>query len=203
MDERFRFRLPFEFDNDDKLGPWDILLSENAVKNLKQLGVSTTNKVLKKLGQLSTGAWIQHQLVNIIRSDTTLTYEVKLSEKDDPKIIWQIDSGFSTRQSLLMQNIKVWAITNNQEEIENVLENLEMAHQVYTAEHINRCAVEVSQDGVTLPKVFEGEEAMKSTESRLDVLQEDDERMLEVHKALVTNKFVPLSTVEYAYYYIL
>jgi len=194
MDEK-RFRLPFEFDKDDKLGPWDILLSENAVKDLKQLGVSATNKVLKILGQLSTGAWIKHQ-INIIQSDIAPTYELKLPEKDDPKIIWQIDSDFSTRQSLLMQNIKVWAITNNQEEIEDVLENLEMAHKVYTTEHINRCAVEVSEDGVTLPKIFEGEESIKSSESRLDVLQADDERMLQVHKALVTNKFVPLSTVE-------
>jgi len=50
--------------------------------------------------------------------------------------------------------------------------------------------------GKVLPKILEDEE-IKSSDDRLHSLQVDDEKLLEVHKMLVTNKFVPLSKVKY------
>ena len=56
------------------------------------------------------------------------------------------------------------------------------------------CATE--RLGKVLPKILEDEE-IKSSDDRLHSLQVDDEKLLEVHKMLVTNKFVPLSKVKY------
>lgn len=57
------FRLPFEFNNTDRLGPWDILLSEDAVKEMRQLeSIETVELVMKILKQISSGAWDKYKL---------------------------------------------------------------------------------------------------------------------------------------------
>lgn len=51
MEEKHRiFRLPFEFNITDKLGPWDVLLSEDAVKDMWQLeSIETIELIMKTL----------------------------------------------------------------------------------------------------------------------------------------------------------
>ncbi|CAG8809422.1 20144_t:CDS:2, partial [Racocetra fulgida] len=136
------FRLPFEFDDDDKLGQWDILLSENAIKDIQKL------------------------------------------ESD-------VDYGFSIRIYEFTQLVKVWAVAEN---IDEILKNLALAHESYTKEHSAKCRYrQTSQDGSNLPIIFGGEETTKSSEDGLRDPQLDDEKLLEIHEMLVTNKFTPIS----------
>jgi hypothetical protein len=52
-------------------------------------------------------------------------------------------------------------------------------------------------NNVILPMTFEDEEETESPENGLHNSLIDDDRLLKVHKMLVTNKFVPLSRVKY------
>ncbi|RIA86623.1 hypothetical protein C1645_325835 [Glomus cerebriforme] len=183
------FDLPFEFDDEDRLGPWDILLSEDVIKDMRKLeSPLKTDAVMKKLGQLSSGAWNKYGFRHIALSHTIPVYEIELLDDSGLKILWQVDYGFSIRSYLLTQLVKVWAVTASHERIRETLENLEMVRRIYTAQHIHRCTVE-QNEGIILPKIFEDEE-IKSMEYGSQI---DDERLLEVHKMLVTNKFIPLS----------
>ncbi|CAG8557498.1 4389_t:CDS:2 [Acaulospora colombiana] len=189
------FRLPFEFSDDDKLGPWDVLLSEDAVEDMRQLETPLTTKaVMNKLGQISSGEWDRHRLrctvANTSSSNSVNVYEILLPEQGELRILWQVDRGFSTRSHSFMQLVRIWAVTANQEQICETLSNLEMVHQVYTPAHIQQCAT--GNNEIVLPKVCEDDE-VKSTDDRLCDQQADDERLLKVHKMLVTNKFIPLS----------
>ncbi|CAG8547507.1 18433_t:CDS:10 [Acaulospora morrowiae] len=187
------FRLPFEFDENDRLGPWDILLSEDAIKDMGKLESPIKIKVvMKKLGQISSGEWVKHGLRHKVSSSDIPVYEVKLPEYD-LTILWQVDYGFSIRSYSDMQLVKIWAVTANQEQIHTTLENLAMVHQVYTDKHNRYCSIPESECDIILPTYFECEGETKSTDEELFGPKMDDERLLEVHRMLVTNKFIPLS----------
>ncbi|CAG8557951.1 6165_t:CDS:10, partial [Ambispora leptoticha] len=188
------FHLPFEFDENDKLGPWDILISEDAIKDMSYLESPLEIKaVMKKLGHISSGAWDKHGLKCLAPSLSIPVYETELHDHDGLKILWQIDYGFSVRSYMLMQLVKVWAVTTDKDQIDKILEYLKILHQVYTVEQSSRCAVQqVGRNDIIIPKVFEDEQT-KSTENEFYSDQMDDERLLEIHKMLVTNKFIPLS----------
>jgi hypothetical protein len=193
------YHLPFEFNDDDKLGPWDILLSEDTIKDLRQLESSPKiiRVIMKKLGQLSLGEWDKHELRHTVQTHTIPVYEIELPDNAGLKILWQVDYGFSIRSKTFTQLVKIWAVTANQERIRKILENLSIINQAYTSEHL--CEVrQADEDNVILPIVFgDEEEEPESPENGLHDLSTDDERLLEVHKMLVTNKFVPLSRVKY------
>ena len=83
-----RFRLPFEFDDDDNLGPWDILLSEDTIKDMRRLESPRTIKaVMKKLGQISSGAWNKHGLLHKVQTHAIPVYNVEISGNDDLRIL--------------------------------------------------------------------------------------------------------------------
>ncbi|CAG8476933.1 5442_t:CDS:10 [Acaulospora colombiana] len=182
------FRLPFEFSNDDKLGPWDVLLSEDAVKDMRQLeSPLKTKAVMKKLGHISSGAWDRHGLrctiANPSSSNSVDVYEILLPEQDELRIFWQVDRGFSTRSQSFKQLVRIWTVTANQEQICETLKNLEMVHQVYTPVHIQQCAT--GNNEIVFPRVFEDDE-VKSADDRLCDQQADDERLLKnLFKSLV------------------
>jgi hypothetical protein len=69
-------------------------------------------------------------------------------------------------------------------------------HQVHTSKHL-RVIQQADKDNVILPKNFIDEEVTESLENEFNDLLMDDEKLLEIHKMLVTNKFVPLSRVKY------
>ncbi|CAG8468533.1 12444_t:CDS:10 [Ambispora leptoticha] len=188
------FRLPFEFDENDRLGPWDILISEDAIKYISHLeSLPMIENVMKNLRKISSGTWNKHRLNNMISSFSIPVYELELHDHDVLKIIWQVDSGFSVRSYLLTQIVKVWTITDSRDQIDKTLNNLRMLHQVYTDEQSYRCTIrQIGKNGIILPKIFE-EGEKKSTENKFYSSRMDDERLLEVHKMLVTNKFIPLS----------
>ncbi|CAB4422241.1 unnamed protein product [Rhizophagus irregularis] len=189
------YRLPFEFNDDDKLGPWDILLSEDTIKDLRQLESSheMIRAVMKKLGQLSLGEWDTHELRRTVQTHTIPVYEIELPDSDGLKILWQVDYGFSIRSDSFTQLVKIWAVTANKEQIHKILENLLIVHQVYTSKHL-RVVQQEDINNVILPMTFEDEEETESPENGLhNSLTIDDDRLLKVHKMLVTNKFVPLS----------
>ncbi|CAG8553834.1 5171_t:CDS:10 [Ambispora gerdemannii] len=188
------FRLPFEFDEDDKLGPWDILISEDAIKDMLYLESPLKIKaVMKKLGNISSGAWEKHGLKYTVPFLSIPVYETELHDHGGLKIFWQVDYGFSVRSYLLTQLVKIWAVTANQTQIDKILEYLKMLHQVYTDEQIFRCTVQqIGRNDIILPKIF-GDEGTKSTENKFYSSKMDDEMLLEIHKMLVTNKFIPLS----------
>ncbi|CAG8769414.1 9903_t:CDS:2, partial [Acaulospora morrowiae] len=178
------FRLPFEFDENDRLGPWDILLSEDAIKDMRKLESPLTIKVvMKKLGQISSGEWVKHGLRNKVSSPNIPVYEVKLPDYG-LTILWQVDYGFSIRNYSDMQLVKIWAITANQKQIHTTLENLAMVHQVYTDKHNSHCAIPESERKTILPFYFECEGETKSTDEELSGSKMDDERLLEVHRML-------------------
>ncbi|UZO21754.1 uncharacterized protein OCT59_014139 [Rhizophagus irregularis] len=192
------FRLPFDFNDDDKLGPWDILLSKDTIKDLQQLESSPDliRKIIKKLGQISSGAWNKHELRRIaVRTSDKIhvhsiipIYEIVLPD-NGPKILWQVDYGFSIRSNLFTQQVKIWAVTTNIYRIEMVLKNLSIVHQVYTPKQRRWCTVK-QKDDMILPMILGDEE---DTEERLCSSRTDEELMM-IHEMLVTNKFFPLST---------
>ncbi|CAG8616353.1 9660_t:CDS:10, partial [Ambispora leptoticha] len=187
------FHLPFEFDENDKLGAWDILISEDAIKDMLDLESPTKIKaVMKKLGKISSGIWDKHGLKLLDPSLSIPVYATELDDHGGLKILWQVDYGFSVRNYMLMQLVKVWAVTTNKDQIAKLLEYLKMLHQVYTVEQSSRCAIQRIRNDMILPKIFD-EEKIKSTEDELHISQMDDEKLLEIHKMLVTNKFIPLS----------
>ncbi|RHZ77053.1 hypothetical protein Glove_186g78 [Diversispora epigaea] len=185
------FRLPFEFNNNDNLGPWEILLSENTIKDLRKLNPHTMDAVIKQFGKISSGEWNKYVLLNKIKSHNIPVFEVKVLDNSELRIIWQVDYGFSMRSHLLTQFVKIWAVTTNQEEI---CDTLALAHKVYTEKHIGRCSIEQKED-IILPTIScEEEEEIKSIYEKIDSTEKDNERLLEVHKMLVTDKFIPLSS---------
>ncbi|CAG8567860.1 13873_t:CDS:10 [Dentiscutata erythropus] len=187
-------RLPFEFSDDDKLGPWDVLLSEDAINDMRGLESPQMIKaVMKKFGYISSGKWDQYELRHrVVNSSSVDVYEMVLPDQKGLRILWQVDSRFSTRKQSLAQVVKIWTVTASQEQICEVLENLEIAHQVYTMEHRQQCMTHRNKKGIILPLTF-GNEKLKSTNDSLFDHQVDDERLIKVHKMLVTNKFIPLS----------
>ncbi|KAF0550861.1 p-loop containing nucleoside triphosphate hydrolase protein [Gigaspora margarita] len=185
-------RLPFEFSDNDNLGPWDVLLSEDAINDMRSLESPRIIKaVMKKFGHISSGKWdeLQQRIVNCSSVDV---YEMVLPDQKGLKILWQVDCRFSARMQSLAQVVKIWTVTANQEQIREVLENLEIVHQVYTMEHKQQCITYKNKDGIILPRTFENE-ILKSTDDGLNDHQIDDEKLIKVHKMLVTNKFIPLS----------
>ncbi|CAG8555633.1 6929_t:CDS:10 [Cetraspora pellucida] len=187
-------RLPFEFSDNDKLGDWDVLLSEDAINDMRNLESPQMIKaVMKKFGHISSGKWDQYELRNKVADCSSVdVYEMELPDHKGLKILWQVDCRFSSRSCSLAQVVKIWTVTTSQEQIREMLENLRIVHQVYTMEHIQLCKTNKNQDGVILPKTF-GSEKLKSTNDRLHDHQVDDERLIKVHQMLVTNKFIPLS----------
>ncbi|CAJ0877840.1 4190_t:CDS:10 [Entrophospora sp. SA101] len=190
------FRLPFEI-NDDELGPWDVLLSDYAIRDMRRLEPLAIKAVMVKLMQISSGKWKKYRLQHTVQSHSHAVpiYETELLNDDGLKILWQVDYGFSVRNNSFIQYVDVWAATADQKQFTDTLENTELLHQVYTSEHKNRCTVQhISRDGIILPAAFGGEEVTKSDESRLDSDQiDDEEKLLKIHGMLTTNKFVPLS----------
>ncbi|PKY58174.1 P-loop containing nucleoside triphosphate hydrolase protein [Rhizophagus irregularis] len=147
---------------------------------------------MKKLGQLSLGEWDRHELRRTVQTHTIPVYEIELPNSDGLKILWQVDYGFSIRSDSLTQLVKIWAVTANKKQIREILENLLIVHQVYISKHL--CVVQQeNEDNVILPMTFEDEEETESPENGLHNSLMDDDRLLGVHKMLVTNKFVPLS----------
>ncbi|CAH1769211.1 12640_t:CDS:2, partial [Entrophospora sp. SA101] len=194
MNERL-FRLPFE-SNDDELGPWDVLLSSDAIADMKKLEPLAIKAVMEKLMQISSGKWNKYGLQHTVQSCIVPVYEVELPDYGGLKILWQVDYGFSIRRNSLMQHVAIWTVTVNQEQINEILENVSLLHQVYTPEHKCWCTLQqqIGKGNIILPKSsFGDEETTKSTQSRLMKNQTDDENLLKVHEMLTTNKFVPLS----------
>ncbi|PKY21480.1 hypothetical protein RhiirB3_409485 [Rhizophagus irregularis] len=188
------FRLPFEFDDSDKLGPWDILLSEDTVKDMQRLeSPLVTKAVMKVLGRISSGEWDKHKLQNKKSPHDIPVYEVELSDNKGLKIIWQIDYGFSIRSYSLTQLVKIWSITKDQNQIDKILVNLKSVHKVYAPENNYRYEIQKPCNGIILPKNFDDNEGTRSTNDGMSGTEMDNENLLEVHKMLVTNKFIPLS----------
>jgi hypothetical protein len=192
------FHLPFEFNNNDRLGPWDVLISEDTIESMQQLEVNIVKAAMKKLGHISSGewgkhelqclAWDKHELRRAVQTHTIPVYEIELSDSG-LRILWSIDYGFSIRSFTHTQLVKVWAVTTDQEEIHKTLENLSI---FYTARKTDRCtAKQIGKDNVYLPIDFEDEEEKNPSEPSVPGTYVDK---LEVHKML-TNKFVPLSKV--------
>ncbi|RIA97743.1 P-loop containing nucleoside triphosphate hydrolase protein [Glomus cerebriforme] len=189
------FRLPFEFNDDDKLGPWDILLSEDTIKDLQQLESTpeVIRAVMKKLGHISSGEWDKYKLRCTVRTDNIPVYEVAFLD-NNLKILWQIDYGFSIRNNSYMQLVKIWAVTANKERIDKILKNLSIAH---ISKQSNWCvAGQMGKNNTILPMILGDEEPIKPSEDRFYSLynSKTDDELLEVHKMLVINKFIPLST---------
>ncbi|RIA95504.1 hypothetical protein C1645_480447 [Glomus cerebriforme] len=190
------FRLPFEFNDTDKLGPWDILLSEDTIKDMQKLESSQmTKEVMKELVHISSGKWDKYKLRNNQPCNDIPVYEVEIPNGlEKLKILWQVDYGFSIRNHSLMQLVKIWSVTTNKNQVESTLDNLKSVHKVYTPEHNYRYKVPPkTSNSVILPMRFEDEEGTRSTNDGLYGSEMDNERLLEVHKMLVTNKFIPLS----------
>ncbi|RHZ88681.1 hypothetical protein Glove_21g295 [Diversispora epigaea] len=193
-----RLCLPFEFDKDDKLGSWDILLSEYAIRDIQILelsyGIKITEATMRKLWQISSGKWNKHDLICKVSSSRDIpVYEVDVPGNNGLRIIWQIDHGFSVRSLLFSQHVKIWAITDNQEQINSILKKLETVHKVYNEEHKRRCEFQqMSKNSVILPMFFSDELETKFIGNDQEV-EVDEEQLLEVHRMLITNKFSPLS----------
>src|SRR6266496_3546139 len=89
-------RLPFEFNEDEKLGPWDILLSEDTIKDIRQLeSPLATNAIVQKLWKISSGKWNKYGLLHEVSSNATPIYETELPDNGGLRILWQVDYGFS------------------------------------------------------------------------------------------------------------
>jgi len=185
------FRLPFEFNEDDKLGPWDIFLSEDTIKDLQQLKSTTEIRIImKKLGQLSSGAWDKHGLKCTVQTSIIPIYEIIIPDNNGLKILWQVDCGFSIRSNSFTQLIKIWTATANQEQIDKILKSLIIFHQ--GKQNKWRMTEQTGKDGIILPVILGAEEDEDKFHN-----SEMDGELLEIHNMFVTNKFYPLSTVKY------
>ncbi|CAG8536872.1 991_t:CDS:10, partial [Racocetra fulgida] len=155
-------RLPFEFSDSDKLGPWDVLLSEDAISDMRNLKSPQMIKaVMKKFGHISSGKWDQYELRNkVVDCSSVDVYEMELPDPKGLKILWQV--------------VKIWTVTTNQELIREMLENLAIVHQVYTNKQIQRCKTDITKDGVILPRDLR----LNSTNERLYNNQDDDESLI-------------------------
>ncbi|GBC01012.1 hypothetical protein RclHR1_04030007 [Rhizophagus clarus] len=209
MEEKQRiFRLPFEFNNTDNLGPWDVLLSEDAVKDMRELeSIETIELVMKTLKHISSGAWDKYKFRQKVPSHNVPVYEVVLPGNENLRILWNVDYEFSIRCYSHTQLVKVWAVSSNPEQIQKVLDNLAIVHSTYTDEHNSKCEIPDGKNSITLPKIFEdeirdnfvlskkfeGKENNMNTNDDNEDFGIDDDKMLEVHKMLVTNKFFPYS----------
>ena len=185
------FRLPFEFNESDKLGSWDILLSEDVIRDIQKIDpLYKTKAVMKKLGHLSSGDWDKHRFRSSVISDDIPTFEDDL-DNDGLKVLWQIDYGFSIRNNSYMQLVKIWSIDTN---LDKIKDDLKEVRKVYSPEYNYRYAINKTRD-VFLPKSFENMEGTNFISCVMHGLEMDNEKLLEVHRMLVTNKFTPLSTV--------
>ncbi|PKY26942.1 hypothetical protein RhiirB3_477272 [Rhizophagus irregularis] len=210
MEEKRRiFRLPFEFNITDKLGPWDVLLSEDAVKDMRQLeSIETIELIMKTLKHISSGAWDKYKLRQKIPSHDIPVYEVVLSGPDSEnlRILWDVDYEFSIRRYSYTQLVKVWTVSSKPEQIQKVLDNLVTIHDAYTDEHNSKCEILDNENNIVLPKIFGGDrenvillKKVEDAENTINANEDnedfgiDDDKMLEVHKMLVTNKFFPFS----------
>jgi hypothetical protein len=209
MEEKQRIlRLPFEFNNTDNLGPWDVLLSEDAVRDMRQLeSIETIELVMNTLRHISSGAWNKYKKVS---SHNIPVYEVVLSGSgiENLKILWNVDYEFSIRCFSHTQLVKIWAVSSNPEQVQKVLDNLEIVHNAYTEEHNNKCEIFGGENTIVLPKIFDEDrnnvilsKKFEDAENSINTNEDnedfgiDDDKMLEVHKMLVTNKFFPFSKV--------
>ncbi|CAG8456098.1 7109_t:CDS:10 [Funneliformis mosseae] len=162
--------LPFEFNDSEQLGPWEILLSESTIEDIRdmlynedfkdmQIELSLTiETIIKKLRQISSGKWKKYGFQRIELSIDISIYEV-------------------------------WAITASQEQIDKTLNTLEKVYKAYTSEHINLCKIK-DQDNIVLPEYFEDYEVEVARFTNEEL---DNELLLEVYKIFVTNKFFPIS----------
>lgn len=157
---------------------------------------------MKKFGQISSGEWDKHGLRCIIAVRTsnkvhvhsTIPVYEEVLPNNGLKILWQIDYGFTIRSNSLTQLVKIWAVTDNQEQINRILKNLSIVHQVYTPNQRYWCTKKNIKDNIILPMNLEVD--TETFKDRMYSLRTDDE-LLMIHEMIVTNKFVPLSTVKY------
>src|SRR5437763_1041136 len=92
------FRLPFEFNEDDELGPWDVLFSDDSIEDMKSLEYDVYDEVEAVMKKLSFGEWGKHklqgmawnkyQLEHTVQTCAIPVYEVELPDNGGLKILW-------------------------------------------------------------------------------------------------------------------
>ncbi|CUS08892.1 unnamed protein product [Tuber aestivum] len=126
----------------EALGPWKIILSQQAMENLAAVNAQgNLETVRRKFSELASGDWAGKKILHRARWDNLLSYRIPLFKafyKTGHFILWQIDAAFDERFGEDYQVIKVWAIGKPQN-LDRIGVQVHRAQQVYTKARVEAC----------------------------------------------------------------
>ncbi|KAG0641145.1 hypothetical protein HOY80DRAFT_955829 [Tuber brumale] len=126
----------------EPLGPWKIILSQEAMENLREANIQgNLQDVHRKFCQLASGDWGGKKIVHRANWGNSLSYRIPLFKafyKTGYFILWQIDTAFDERFEEDYQVIKVWAIGKPQN-LDKIGVQIHRAQQVYTSARAEAC----------------------------------------------------------------
>ncbi|KAI8610948.1 hypothetical protein BC830DRAFT_702324 [Chytriomyces sp. MP71] len=182
---------------------WTVHFADRAERRLrryakKNLGVLVY--VLKNIMSVSNGLWTSGVACPLVApaAKTTL-YECKVA--NNLRVVWQVDVAFLEDKRCYSQVIKVWSVGNHQDVIETI-DYVCGAHKAYNNERVERCKTRRGGDspGLVVPTVYsddggDSKHIIELKDLNIDE-REDSLRILKMHEASVTAKFIPFSKVD-------
>ncbi|CUS11080.1 unnamed protein product [Tuber aestivum] len=132
----------FEYLLGEPLGPWKIVLSQQAMEDLgEENAQGNFENVRRKFYELASGEWAGKKILHRAKWENSLNYRIPLFNafyKTGSFILWQIDTAFDERFSEDYQVIKVWAIGKHKN-LGRTGVQIHRAQQVYTKAQVGAC----------------------------------------------------------------
>ncbi|CUS07538.1 unnamed protein product, partial [Tuber aestivum] len=126
----------------DPLGPWKIILSQQAMENLGEAKTQGNfEKIRRKFSELASGDWAGKKILHRAKWNNSLSYRIPLFKAfytTGAFILWQIDTAFDERFGEDYQVIKVWAV-GNPHNLGPIGVQIHRAQQVYTKTRVEAC----------------------------------------------------------------
>jgi hypothetical protein len=142
-----------------KVGLWKVLLSDAARKNAKKLArTGGFPRVEQKLRELASGAWkgkdLSHRIGSKKQKLGMLIPVLQARVTRTVSILWQVDVGFEHQTpSVQQQIVKIWQITNSDDEVDAAINHIIDLQSYYSPEAIRICQQRPGQqpDGIFFP----------------------------------------------------
>ncbi|PWW77613.1 P-loop containing nucleoside triphosphate hydrolase protein [Tuber magnatum] len=126
----------------EPLGPWKIILSQQAMEDLEEANRhGDLESVRCKFSELASGDWAGEETLHRAEWGNELSYQVPLFKtfyNSTYFILWQIDAAFDERFSKDYQVIKVWAI-GEPENLDSIVVYIHRTQQAYTKTRVEAC----------------------------------------------------------------
>lgn len=172
-----------------KVGLWKVLVSDAATKNAKKLArTGSFSRVEMKLRELASGAWkgkdLSHRIGSKKQRQEMLVPVLQARVSRTVSILWQVDVGFEHQSPNVQQQIvKIWQITNSDDEVDAAINHIISLQSYYTPEVISLCQKRPGQqlDGIFFP-------------NKLGIVQERHVRVKPVGAAKVDHALIEMSS---------